>query len=377
VASYRVLSLDSVTGIPVAELPVASLTFGSVLNGAGDCSATLPLPPLDTAQGRELARIFNDAATEVRRQLVVERDGVPVWAGPIWASPYSDGSPSRDIRAGEWWSYFRRRINLFTGVFNQVDQLQIARQLIESPLVVSAFIGSPMGFTVDDVTSGVLRDRTYPAVERKEIGEAVEQLAEVINGFDFAVDVSWSGAGTLVKNVRLQYPRRGRPFTQTGLTFEVGRNVVDFTWPSDGTRYSNFVHALGNGDGPTALRSTVAAFGEILPPSAGGLGVPIVEEVVSRTDVVRQSTLNNVAQSALNARARPVVVPEITVRADSDPIFGSYVTGDSCRVLIQPGVSPRFPEGLDVFRRILGWEVQVTDEGTEDVKLTLGEDVDV
>ena len=229
-----------------------------------------------------------------------------------------------------------------------------------------------MGFGVDTATSGVLRDRTYMAYDNKELGEAVEQLAAVINGFDFAVDVNWDGAGQLVKQIRLQYPRRGRPFSQTGLTFELGRNVSEFSWPSDGTRYANLVRVVGDGDGPLALRATRIAPGEFQGPAVGGLGYPVVEATVSRSDINRQSTLNTVAEAALAARARPVVVPEITVRADSDPVFGSYVTGDSCRVLIQPGVSPRFPDGLDVVMRIIGWQVQVSDEGSEEVRLELG-----
>jgi hypothetical protein len=371
-AVYRVLSLDTVTGTPVAELPVAGLSYGSSLNSAGELSASLPMPPLETARGRELASIFNDAATEVRRQIVVERDGVPVWAGPIWASPYDDETPTRSIRAAEWWSYFRRRTIVITREFVQVDQLQIARTLLNDALLLSALYGD-MGFGVDNVTCGVLRDRTYPGYENKELGEAIEQLSAVIDGFDFAVEIGWSNSGALTKQIRLQYPRRGRAFTATGLTFEVGRNVTTFSWPSDGTRYANVVQFVGDGDGPAALRTTRAATGEVFPSSVGGRGMPIIEEILTRSDISRQSTLNAMADAALAARARPVVVPEISVRADIDPIFGSYVCGDSCRVLMQPGTSPRFPDGFDQVMRIVGWQVQVADDGTEEVRLELGE----
>jgi hypothetical protein len=376
VASYRALALDSVTGVPVAELPLSGLSYGSKLNDAGECTAVLPLPPLDSAGGRELAAVFNDAVTEVRRQLVIERDGVPVWAGIIWASPYTDEVPGRQVRAAEWWSYFRRRVVLTFRNYEQVDQLTIARQLLGDALAVSAAVGQDMGFSFDANTSGVLRDRTYPALDRLNVGEVVEQLSAVINGFDFAVDVRWGADGLIDKRVRTHYPRRGRPWSETGLTFELGRNVTDFSWPSDGTRYANVVHVLGAGESPRALRSARFAFGEVFAASAGGIGAPIVEEVISRTDVSRLSTLGSIAEAALAARARPVVVPEITVRADFDPLFGSYVVGDSCRVRIQAGVSPRFPDGLDVLRRIIGWTVVVSDEGSELVRLSLGEDFD-
>ena len=373
--AYRVLSLDAVTGRLVAELPLAGLSFASELNGAGECSATLPLPPLTSQANKDLAAVFNDAVTEVRRQLVVERDGVPVWAGMVWASPYADAQPSRTVRAAEWWSYFRRRIVLTTRVYTQVDQLTIARQLLTDALAVNALAGQDMGFTFDDNLSTVLRDRSYPSLERVNVGEMVEQLAAVIDGFEFAVDVRWSSSGALEKRVRTHYPRRGRPFAQTGLTFEIGRNITDFVWPSDGTRYANVVHGLGAGDQPRALRSSRFAFGEIQPPADGGLGVPLVEDVLSRTDISRLTTLSAVTEATLATKARPVVVPEITVRADVSPVFGSYVVGDSCRVRIQQGVSPRFPDGLDVLRRIIAWNVQVADDGSESVVLTLGEDI--
>jgi hypothetical protein len=35
-------------------------------------------------------------------------------------------------------------------------------------------------------------------------------------------------------------------------------------------------------------------------------------------------------------------------------------------------VSPRFPTGLDTFLRIVGWDVSVSDDGSESVKLILG-----
>jgi hypothetical protein len=213
-------------------------------------------------------------------------------------------------------------------------------------------------------------------LDRLNVAEQVEQLAAVIDGFDLGVDVSWGSDGRLVKRVRTHYPRRGRPFEQTGLTFELGRNITDFVWPSDGTRYANVVHVLGAGETPRALRSARFALGEIQMPVVGGLGIPVVEEVISRTDVSRLSTLGSIADAALTARARPVVVPEITVRADYDPVFGSYVVGDSCRVRIQAGMSPRFPDGLDVLMRIIGWDVQVSDDGSESVRLSLGEDFD-
>jgi hypothetical protein len=71
-----------------------------------------------------------------------------------------------------------------------------------------------------------------------------------------------------------------------------------------------------------------------------------------------------------------VVIPRLAVRADTDPTFSSYIVGDTIRFVVQPGMSPRFPNGIDTRRRLIGWTVRVDDQGTDEVELLLGlEDV--
>jgi hypothetical protein len=67
-----------------------------------------------------------------------------------------------------------------------------------------------------------------------------------------------------------------------------------------------------------------------------------------------------------------VVIPSVTVRADLDPIFGAWSLGDACRIVAEPGITPYFPNGLDDYRRIIGFDVAVSDDGEEEVQLVLG-----
>jgi hypothetical protein len=105
---------------------------------------------------------------------------------------------------------------------------------------------------------------------------------------------------------------------------------------------------------------------------SGGPGYPALENTVSYQDVSVQATINLYAAGALQYTSTPVTLPELTVRADSDPVLGSYICGDACRVIIDPHVSPRFPDGLDYYYRIVGYSVSVDDVGQEDVKIVLG-----
>ena len=370
-ATYRVIARDLRTQTRIAEIPLAGLSYGSILNGAGELSGTLFLPPGDSTYDKTLAAIFNDAVDEVRRELIVERDGVVVWTGVVWASPYQDDNQTRSVRAAETWSYFRRRIIGTRRVYAQADQLTIARQLMVDAQAVT---GGNINVTIGSETSGVLRDRKYEAWEYKQLGEAIEQLAAVINGFDFAIDATWASNGDLTKTFRLSYPRRGRSQDQTGLMFEVGRNVISWDWPTDGTRYANRVHNIGAGEAEAMLRVTVSEESQLDSVASGGPGYPLIEKVVSHTDVSQLSTLTAQARDELLTSAREVVLPSVTIRADVEPFFGSYITGDSCRFVCQPGLSPRFPDGIDTLRRIVGWSVKVDDNGGEEVQLTLGDD---
>jgi hypothetical protein len=367
VAIYRCIALDLRTGARIAELPLSGLTYSSKLNSVGDCSASLRIP----TDNATLAALYNDAVDEARRQLVIERDGNIVWCGIIWLSPYDDSNQTRTIKAAEDWSYFRRRVINTTQVFTAADQITIARTLLRNAQAVT---GGNIGVTVGSQTCGVTRDRTFNKYELKPVGEAIEQLAAIENGFDFAIDANWnSTTGALVKTFRPSYPRRGRNYANTGHVFQLGRNMTSFSWPSDGTRVANRVWATGNGEGDAMLITSATDTYQLQTLASGGPGYPLLEATVSNKDVTVQATLDAQARTRLVSVSTPVVLPEITVRADLDPVIGSYITGDACRILIPEG-NPRFPDGLDTYRRIIGWDVSVTDDGLESVKLTLWEE---
>jgi hypothetical protein len=370
VAEYRCISADLVTGTRIAEISLRGLTYSARLNNVGTLSGTLQLPEPTTADNRTQAAVLNDAVDEARRSIIVERDGVIVWAGIVWLSPYDDSNQTRSIQAAELWSYFRHRVVDYSETFTAADQFAIAQSLINK---AQASSGGDIGVTVGTETCGVTRDRTYNRYELKPVGEAVEQLAEVQNGFDFAIDPAWI-AGDLVATFRLSYPRRGRNYLETGHVFELGRNMIKFEWPSDGTRAANKVWATGNGEGDAMLITSASDASQLAPASSGGAGYPLLETVFPNKDISVQATLDAAAQGRLVTTAVPVVLPTITVRADVDPILGSYITGDAARIIIPPNVSPRFPNGLDTYRRIVGWDVSVSDEGAEEVALILGDE---
>jgi hypothetical protein len=130
VAEYRCIAADLRTGTRITELPLSGLSFGARLNDVGQASGTLPLPPPNSATNRALATLLNDAVDEARRMLIIERDNVIVWCGIIWVAGYNDSNQSRDIRASDDGSYWRRRIVNYDQTFTASTATTIAQTII-------------------------------------------------------------------------------------------------------------------------------------------------------------------------------------------------------------------------------------------------------
>jgi hypothetical protein len=373
VSAYTYLTFDLMTNTPLAELPLSGVSFSRLLNGAGAFRGTLKL-------GDPKVTALNPIASTIpaRTALYVDRDGVLVWGGIIWTrGPYRPATQSFDLGGMEFWSYFQVRQKtgryvVDTKAYVAADQLAIARDLVT---YAQAKTGGNIGVVVNTETCGVLRDRTYNSYDFTPVGQAVEQLAAVLNGFDFSIEVAYVN-GVPAKIFVPSYPRRGTVAVSSGLLFEYPGNAVDYSWPEDATEQADTAYAIGLGQGPEMLRSSSSN------PGLFDIGYPLLEYLDSYKNVAEQSTLDAHAQADVIARANPVVLPEIYVRADADPVLGSYSTGDDVRLRINDPA--RFPDSahsidgsdqrLDTYMRITGYEVlpPSSDGQYEQVRVILG-----
>jgi hypothetical protein len=206
----------------------------------------------------------------------------------------------------------------------------------------------------------VLRDRTYYHYERKPVGEAVELLAELQNGFDFAIDVAYV-SGTITKTLVLSYPRRGRI---TPLVWELRTNLGQLSQEVDAIRAANKVDALGAGEGDTMLIATAADTSQLA-------SYPLLEDVVTFKDVSVTATLTAHAALAVKNLAKPVTrIPTLlAVQTNPDSGLGSFITGDSVQVKGSDGWI-----SLDERMRVQSYEVKVDTEGREEVSVQLAQE---
>lgn len=368
----RVLMLESPGGPPIVDVDFTDLIAGqtTVVDTAGGRTASIgnQLTVVErTPQVWESStstidmRVLLAATVPERTIIYVERDGVLLDGYVVLQRKLEGGdTPSVQLQGASSLAVLRRNRVVSTLEWAAADQFQIARDLVTHMQLQP---GGDIGIDVGSGTSGVARDRTYPARERKNLGDALAELAAVIDGFDFAVDVAWV-AGQPAKQLTLSYPRRGRVAGSSGLAVVAGKNLVSYSKLEDGTRSARSVDAFGAGDGEDMLISTATRTDLI------DAGWPLTADTVAHKDVTRQDTLDGHALAAVAARAATPEFWSVVVDPD-DPecALGSWIIGDD--VLLEV-FDELHPDGYRRHHRIVEAAVTVPDSGKETVTLTLG-----
>lgn len=356
--SYR--SVTTTDGDFVAYVPLRDVRWSRVLNGAGAFTATLTLPLDD----QETAAAYRDATEALTRCIYVERDGEVVDGYWLVSRKYDHDSQTVQLEGVQLWALFRRRLIMWEAKFSQVDQLEIARTLVTR---TQQQTGGNLAVQVGAESSGRLRDREWLPWDGKNLGEAIEQLAEVIDGFDFRVDVERAG-DTYERRFRLFYPRAGRDALSTGHVWRLGANLVSLDWTETGERTANSVVGLGDGEGITKVRAVVTDTSALVE------GFPLLEDTILHSTVSQVETLEGHARAHLVDYGRPLARPRARVLADVAPRLSAYVPGDYARLVVPPGAEPFWPDGLDRYARILEIAGEVPgDGGAETVTLTFEE----
>jgi hypothetical protein len=300
--------------------------------------------------------------------MYVDRDGILVWGGVVWGRSYNSTTQTLTFNAQEWISYFDHRRVTQDVQFTNVDQLLIAKTLIEN--AQNATYGDiGVGYnSAGQTTSGILVDRTYYNYELKNVFQAIQDLSRQSDGFDFAIDVDYDINGQPEKYFNTYYPRSGLAYSFGDpnvpvFTFPAG-NMVEYEYPEDGSIVANTVYALGAGSNEGKL---IAIAQDISKLSTGWA---LLETTANYSDITDQTVLDNLAIAQSVATSYPPTVLKVVVPAYVDPVFGSYEVGDDARIII---TDSRFPNTLDEIYRIVGLSVQPGENGPERVTLTLAQ----
>jgi hypothetical protein len=367
VADYRYLFYDFSTRRLIDALPMTGVSYGWEVSGVGTLSGSIPLFADDLPAQR-----VRDAIHPYRSKIFVERDSQLVWGGWIHEEPsYDSATGMVQIKAEESLGYFAQRF-MPTVTYTGQDQLAIARSIIDSLQVQP---GGDMWIVTDPtVISTVLRDRSYSEFDLTPGLQALTQLSEVINGFEFCTQTSYDGNRLPHELLILGYPQVGRRLDASGVVLEYDRftgagNVESFTWSDSGTPMATQVWANAETDEGVQLTATTARQ-DLL-----AVGYPLMETGETFDGVTNIATLQAHAGALLEFRGAPRIAAQVTVKAQRGLQLADFLIGDDFLVRLSDW---RFPPGqggapgLITYLRMVGCTVTPGD-GLETYQFTMAD----
>lgn len=375
--THRYIFADLLSNNILTELPMRRVRIEQRLNEVGSFIGYAKL------SDPNVQKLFPWSQTPGgRTALYVDRDGTLLWGGIVVTRRYSEGpvAPQSigafdlEIGASEFFWYFRDKAVIATDqTFTAVEQMTIPGSLISYEQGKGT--ANNIGVNVPSFpASGVLRTVSWKGVDRKKVGAAIVDIAQLDQGFDWMIRVGYGlggqPAGTPGKQLALGCPRLGSPYNITGWQFEYPGNIVDYTWAEDSSQQAITAYVQGSGAGASMVQSsnTITSFLDA--------GYPDLQEVFRAKDQTDPNVIAARAVSAAKTYSQPVALLYLLVRTDLDPVLGSYSVGDDALVRL---TSKQFPApasggpGYSGYWRILARRIQPQEEAQpERVLLTMG-----
>ncbi|GGU62069.1 hypothetical protein GCM10010211_28870 [Streptomyces albospinus] len=343
-------------------LPLTEVAFDDYLGKTGTASATVPVP------NRQLAQRVRAAVTPGRTALWIERGREIWWGGGVWTASVQStdrGFLSIQVRAGTFDSYLDHRRLLDTFEARQVEQFDIARQLID---YAQHAAGGDIGIEYRTETSGMPRDRVYSRYDVPSLRALIDQLGKVQGGFEWHIAAFRDPeSGRRVKRLRF-----GSPVIRTGgadTLLDHPGPVMSYTWPVDATGQANVWQSRGASDNTNQAAESVPLLSDLLVDDAAlAAGWPRLDGTSDYSTVIEKPTLDAHARADWDAARAPLTIPEITVHMSRVPLSPAML-GTTIRLRIR---DLRWPDGLDERYRSVGTAITPPERGRpETAKLFL------
>ena len=350
--TYMVYLYDVTSQNVVTTIPATSLSFGESLCDFGEAEIKLKVNPTTS----RLGGLAKDLATG-KRTIYIFRAGKLVWGGLLYEWTYTSSSRSLSVRGRTFeWYLFRRFQRITKEWKTATEQLEIARTLVSPALSdINASMGSG--------TSGIKRQINVYSYDFKTIGDRLDDLSNMINGFDWGFNLSVSPNNTISRTFNYWYPHKGKTKANTDIAFNYPDGaIIDYTYTNTLADASTDVYTLGAGEGNEMLVAKATKNDKT--------GFGTFEESYSYKDVKKQTTLQGHANARMAQKDAPIELTDVTVRANRDdaPTIGSFSVGDWAWFSIRDWM---FPEGMKSYMRITEYTVKVDEDGLEEIDLTL------
>lgn len=287
-----------------------NLSFYNKLNGIG--GASFQLNVFDPVASQEIL-------TRYRNQVVIKREGVIVWFGPITNvfCTFNDVHGFVIVDCQSYFSHLKQRQTAKLVTYTGIAQGTIAWTLINTTQTLT---NGTLLITQGLTTTGTLRDRGY---EYKNIADAITDLSNVIGGIEFDFTPLQGGDGRLTGVEFNTYnPRIGS--LRTDLNPISISNTKKVSLKTDNT-IINTITGEGAGTGESV-------FVETQSNTTSQTDYTRREDILSVKDVSIPTTLSNKITADLNKYSVEQYILDIELYPDVEPVYGSYILGDSLKV---------------------------------------------
>ena len=344
---WKVVLLNRATMQKIGEFTqFSSASYSKRLNSAGSGSITCSLED-------SVAQSIVPLATV----LAFERNGHIVWSGPIINR--DDSLPNRSISAqavGFFDVLMKRVFRENRTAFTNVDAGQIAQAIVSE-----ANAQSPTGITVSTIDPTVPRTRTYSRFS--SMGQAIVELSQVENGFDFEVD------GTEFKVYANQGVNRSASalpgVRQVVLGLQAAtQNIASFSRKIDTASFTNRVAAITTGSIEIVEDSdSVAQYGLYeVSQSLGPVSSDVGRAYAAAEVAVRGLPIETITVSLIAADEEERV-PRFDGNGNDDEHY--FGLGDTLRVIVQDPDLPLIDQGFRVFSATVTLDVNGVERITD------------
>lgn len=293
------------------------LTFFSQLNGAGTANFTIP-GFSDKATNANIKRYSNIIAIKFNETII--------WTGFIsnFTPSYSAGTQqgeeqgfSLSIECEEFIGHLKSRFTASVVRYTQEDAGDIAMALIT---YTQGLTNGELGINEGAIEATIDRDREY---QRKNIYEAIVDLTQVEDGFDFDLTPIQDANHNLTSHNFNVYAERGQ-YRPEVAPLVIGGNVLSF---SGFTRDPIINHATFKGAG--IGEDTIFAEAE---NTASQVSFTRREAVTARSDISIRDTLEGHANELVNGFKDNILYLSLEIKPNSNVPYGAFAIGDTINV---------------------------------------------
>lgn len=341
--TYKILVKDG-SGNNLGEFEkFRNLKFGKKLNNYG--AASFEVPVNDPKAGDLIA--LREYTVWIYR---TDNEGeLLLWSGEQ-ATRIGSLDNKKDnwvtVNCYDWLEQLNSRYTADEVTFTGIDAGEIAWQLIDT---TQADTDGDFGITEGTIEATQDRDRTY---YNQNILDAIINLSNVINGFDFEINTSRAF------NV---YGFQGIDQSDT-LVLEYGVNVTSIQITEDFSKIVNRAIELGDsGDPMDPLRVE-------RNNSASQTLYKLRENLDNEMTIIEIATLNEKGDSILRKYNEPLISLSMGLIRGKSPTIADFSLGDIVRLKVKEGFY-----NIDRVFRIFEWGITFNTDNTETLSLILGD----